>query len=71
LGAIIRRAGAVMRNMKNYLASWRHSAQTAANARSSKVIDGRIRDARFVSSAGVASARAKNIKVLSALVAGS
>jgi hypothetical protein len=32
MGAIIRRAAAVMREMKNCLPSWRHSAVTAANA---------------------------------------
>jgi hypothetical protein len=32
-----------MRVMKSCLASWRHSADTAANARTSKVIHGRIR----------------------------
>jgi hypothetical protein len=31
-----------MRKMKNYLPSWRHSADTAANARRSKVIGGRF-----------------------------
>jgi hypothetical protein len=31
-----------MRKVKIYLASWRHSADTGANARRSKVIDGRI-----------------------------
>jgi hypothetical protein len=34
----------VPRDMKNYLASWRLSADTGANARRSKVIDGPNRD---------------------------
>jgi hypothetical protein len=32
----------VPRNMKNRLPSWRHSADSGANARRSKVIGGRI-----------------------------
>ena len=35
-----------MRKMKDRLRSWRLSADTAANARGSKVIDGRVYDAR-------------------------
>jgi hypothetical protein len=34
-----------MREMKNYLPSWRQSAQTTANTRRSKVIAGLIYDA--------------------------
>jgi len=58
-----------MREMKNCLASWHHSAHTAANARSSKVIDRRIRDARCVLIARTVSTREKNIKALSVLAA--
>jgi hypothetical protein len=36
-----------MRKMKNYLPSWRHSADTATNARRSKVIGGRFYDDTF------------------------
>ncbi len=35
----------MMRDMKIHLASWRHSADTGANACRSKVIDGRFYDA--------------------------
>jgi hypothetical protein len=63
------RARAAMRKMKDCLASWHHSAHTAANARSSKVIDRRIRDARCVASAKISSTREKNIKALSVLAA--
>jgi hypothetical protein len=38
-----------MRKMKNHLRSWRHSAHNAANARRTKVIYGRIYDARRIS----------------------
>lgn len=37
-----------MREVKIYLASWRQSADTGANACGSKVIGGRIYDACFV-----------------------
>jgi hypothetical protein len=37
----------VMREVKIHLASWHHSADTGANARRSKVIDGRIYDDSF------------------------
>jgi hypothetical protein len=36
----------VVRMPKDHLRSWRHSADTGANARGSKVIDGRMYDAR-------------------------
>jgi hypothetical protein len=39
----------VMRNVKIYLASWRHSADTGANAYRSKVIGGRFYDVCFAS----------------------
>jgi hypothetical protein len=42
----------VMRSMKIHLASWRHSADTGANAYGSKVIGGRFYDARFASGIG-------------------
>jgi hypothetical protein len=42
----------VMRNVKIHLASWRHSADTGANARRSKVIGGRFYDACFASGLG-------------------
>jgi hypothetical protein len=37
----------MMRNIEIYLASWRHSADTGANAYRSKVIGGRFYDACF------------------------
>jgi hypothetical protein len=39
-------ASDAMRMMKDHLRSWRLSADTGANARRSKVIGGRIYDAR-------------------------
>jgi hypothetical protein len=36
----------VVRRMQDYLVSWRHSADTGANARGSKVIGGRMYDVR-------------------------
>jgi len=46
------------RKMKDRLHSWRLSADTATNARGSKVIDGRIYDARCVS---IATYQAQNL----------
>src|SRR5260221_228562 len=48
-----------MRVMKRCLASWRHSADTAANARTSKVIHGRIRDTEPCSNWKLSGARGK------------
>jgi hypothetical protein len=59
-----------MRVMKRCLASWRHSADTAANARASKVIPGRIRDTELCSSWKLSGMRGKISKAPSALAAG-
>jgi hypothetical protein len=64
------RAGAAVREMKNCRSSWHQSADTAAIARTSKVIDRRIRDARCAARATTARLREKNIKALSVLAAG-
>jgi hypothetical protein len=64
------RAGAAVREMKNCRASWHQSADTAAIARTSKVIDRRIRDARCAARATTACLRVKNIMALSVLAAG-
>ena len=42
----------MIRNVKIHLASWRHSADTGANAYRSKVIGGRFYDACFASGLG-------------------
>ena len=60
----------MLRMMKDHLASWRHSADSATNAHGSKVIGGRIRDVRFAKKHETARARGKIMKALSALVAG-
>jgi len=49
-----------MREMKNYLPSWRHSADTGANARRSKVIDGRIYDLQSAMNRHICGARASS-----------
>jgi hypothetical protein len=48
-----------MLKMKDHLASWRHSADSTTNARRSKVIDRRIRDAFFLKAKNHARAREK------------
>ena len=47
--------------MKDRLASWRHSAETATIERRSKVIDGRIHDARSAEKRPMKSAQGKEI----------
>jgi hypothetical protein len=46
----------VTRMLKDHLRSWRHSAETATNARGSKVIDGRLYDARRILAANLSRA---------------
>jgi hypothetical protein len=58
-----------MRRMKNCLASWRHSADTATNEHRSKVIAGRIRDIRRARIGKLRGANTKNMKLLRALAA--
>ena len=50
--------------MKDQLASWRHSAETATNERRSKVIDGRIHDARRAEKRRTRCAQKKDIAAL-------
>jgi hypothetical protein len=52
------------RIMKDQLASWRHSADTATNERRSKVIDGRIHDARRAEKRRIRRAQNKDIAAL-------
>jgi hypothetical protein len=46
MSAIDQLGSDMMRRLKDHLRSWRHSADTATNARGSKVIGGRLYDAR-------------------------
>jgi hypothetical protein len=46
MSAIDQLGSDVTRMLKDHLRSWRHSADSAANARGSKVIGGRLYDAR-------------------------
>ena len=50
-----------MRTVKDHLASWRHSADTATIERRSKVIDGRIHDARRAEKRRMKPAQGKEI----------
>jgi hypothetical protein len=54
--------------MKDQLASWRHSADTATIERRSKVIDGRIHDARRAEKRKEAGSKARIMKDIAALV---
>ena len=58
-----------MRTMKDQLASWRQSADTATIERRSKVIDGRIRDARRAEKRRMNRTRNKDVAALVASVA--
>jgi hypothetical protein len=53
-----------VRTIKDHLASWRHSAHTATNERRSKVIDGRIHDARRAEKRRTGYARNKHVAAL-------
>jgi hypothetical protein len=50
----------VPRSMKDCLPSWRHSADTGANARRSKVIGRRIYDAKFAACCHICGAHASS-----------
>jgi hypothetical protein len=65
-----RSSGEAMRVMKSCRASWRHSADTAANARTSKVIHGRIRVTGFAKVGKLSGARGKISEASLALAAG-